>query len=219
MEDGSEQSLLQSLWHGTAVGSSHGSAWLRLSRPRRRAAGGAGRSRREPALHAGAVEPVAARREHADALAAFQQLGQADGALRLRPHARTGGAGALRAGGGAGGGGAGGELGLLPRRLRLLPRGAAAREAAEEEARGGVEGEGEQGDACQDDEDGGYVGEEGAGAGVGPPRSRAGGRRRPRGRRRGGDHCCCRRRCRGGVVGPARHGCLERSGCVEAEGK
>ena len=203
------------------------SARLRLSRPRRRAAGGAGRARREPPVDAGAVEPVAARREHADALAAFQ-LGQADGALRLRPHTcTTGSTGRLRARAGAGSGsGAGGELGLLRiMRLRLrqlllpqLPRGATAREAAEEEARGGVEGEGEQGHAGQDDEDGGHVGEEGAGAGVGAPRSRGRRRRRPRGRRRGGDHCRRRRRrrrrrCRGvhggrgGVVGPARHGC------------
>ncbi|PAN07347.2 hypothetical protein PAHAL_1G327200 [Panicum hallii] len=185
---------------GTAALQQPGSVRLRLARPRRRAAGGARRARREPALHAGAVEPVPARREHADAPAA-RQLRQTDGALRLAPLPCCAG-GACRYSGARGVGGAARELGLIH------PRRAAAREAAEDEARRRVEGEGEQGDAGQDDENGGHVGEEGPGAGVGAPRPR-GGRRRPRGRRRRGDHG--RRRGlrhggRGCVVGPALHG-------------
>jgi hypothetical protein len=166
--------------------------WLRLSRPQRpgrRAAGGAGRARREPALHTGAVEPVPARREHADALA-VRQLRQADGALGLRPRAGRAGVSGSR-----GARCVGRQLGR--------PRGASAREAADEEAGGGVEREGEDGDAGEDDEDGCHVGEEGTGAGVGAPRG-AGGRRRPGDHgRRSGVHWG-----RGGVVGPARHGSL-----------
>jgi hypothetical protein len=169
--------------------------WLRLSRsqrPGRRAAGGAGRARREPALHTGAVEPVPARREHADALA-VRQLRQADGALGLRPRAGRAGVSGSR------GAHAVGCARCVGRQLGR-PRGAAAREAADEESGGGVEGEGEDGDAGEDDEDGGHVGEEGTGAGP-----RGGG-----GRRRGGDHGRGSgvHRGRGGVVGPARHGSL-----------
>jgi hypothetical protein len=69
-----------------------------------------------------------------------------------------------------------------------------------------VEGEGEEGDAGEDDEDGGHVGEERSRARVGPPRGVAGGwrqRRRPPGRRGRG---VVRRGRRGGVVTPVRHG-------------
>ena len=122
---------------------------------------------------------MAARREHAhadaDALAAaleVVELGQADGALGLRPHA-----GGHRAGAGAGAVGVGGGLRLL--RLRGLPRGAAV-EAAEEDARGVVDAEADAGEADEDDEDGREVGEAGAAAGVGAPRAN-GGTRRTRG--------------------------------------
>jgi len=174
-----------------------GPAWLRLSRRprrpgpgrRRRAAGGAGRARGEPRFHAGGVEPVAARREHAhaDALSAalevVVELGQADGALGLRPHA-----GDHRAGARAAAVGVGEWLRLLRLRLRLLPRGAAAAaaaavavEAAEEDARGVVEAERDAGEADEDDDDGRQVGQAGAAAGVGAPLV-DGTRRRPRAR-------------------------------------
>lgn len=156
------------------------------------------------------MEAVAARREHADALA-VRQLRQADGALRVAPPA-----GQLNARpcpglhGEFGGRGVGRRLRRLwlPLRLRPRTRGAAAGEAAEEEAGGGGEGEGEEGDAGEDDEDGGHVGEECPGAGVGAPGVTGGVGQRPRWRRRRGDHG--RRRGvhggRGGVVGPACHG-------------
>jgi len=119
------------------------------------------------------VEPVAARREHAhaDALAAaleVVELGQADGALGLRPHG-----GGHRAGAG-GVVGVGGGLRIL--RLRGLPRGAAV-EAAEEDARGVVDAEADAGEADEDDEDGREVGEAGAAAGVGAPRANGGTRK------------------------------------------
>jgi hypothetical protein len=96
-------------------------------------------------LHAGVVVGVAARREHADALAALRvELGQADGAVGLRPHGA--GAGAVH--------GLGGGL-----RILRLPRGAAALEALEEEARGVVEADGGAGGVGEEEDDGGEAGE------------------------------------------------------------
>ncbi|RWW84986.1 hypothetical protein BHE74_00006378 [Ensete ventricosum] len=193
------------LWNGVSpdlglckIGSFYGHSRVaisRLRRLRRRGmalgpAGGAGGAADEPRLDALGVEPVAAGRQHADALA-LHQLRETDGALRGARHR----------------GRPGGEH-HGPRQLRrsrprpgLVPAGRrpreAAAQAAEEQAEDGVEGEGKRRGAHEHDEDGGHVGVEVLGAGVRAPLVRRR-RRRRRGRRRksGGGVLLRRRRHR-----------------------